>query len=183
MAEARGRGGELSVETLLKTVSAHYDRIDGERRGVVRSMQLMSDEAQAMTREIREQTALHLQAILDNVKDAIITVDDAGHIETFNHTGERIFGYPAAEILGRSLGCLFADIDPKNPCEYLERLATKIDDTHVDLAATQTWGLAKGGSRVAIEIAVSKARLNSREGYIVCVRDITERHLAEVCGG
>jgi len=180
IAETRGRGGEPELDQLLKTISAHYDRLDAERRGVVRSMQLMSDEAQAMTREIREQTASHLQAILDNVKDAIITVDDAGHIETFNHTGERIFGYPAAEVLGRSLGCLFADIDPKNPCEYLERLATKIDDTHVDLAATQTWGLAKGGSRVAIEIAVSKAKLNWRDGYIVCIRDITERHLAEV---
>ena len=82
IADVRGRGGELDLEALLKTVSAHYDRIDGERRGIVRSMQLMSDEAQAMTREIREQTASHLQAILDNVKDAIITVDGAGHIES-----------------------------------------------------------------------------------------------------
>src|ERR1700760_3777204 len=86
--EARGRTGTIDLEALLKAVSAHYDRIDSERRGIVRSMQLMSDEAQTLTREIREETALHLQAILDNVKDAIITVDDAGHIETFNPTGE-----------------------------------------------------------------------------------------------
>jgi diguanylate cyclase (GGDEF)-like protein/PAS domain S-box-containing protein len=180
ISETRGHGREPDLDRLLKTISAHYDRLDAERRGVVRSMQLMSDEAQAMTREIREETASHLQAILDNVKDAIITVDDAGHIETFNHTGERIFGYAAAQILGLSVGVLLADIDHKNPCEYLDRLATKIDDTHVDLAAIQTWGLAKGGSRVAIELAVSKARLNGRDGYIVCIRDITERHLAEV---
>jgi diguanylate cyclase (GGDEF)-like protein/PAS domain S-box-containing protein len=180
IAETRGRAGDLDLGPLLKVISAHYDRLDSERRGVVRSMQLMSDEAQAMTREIREQNATHLQAILDNVKDAIITVDDAGHIESFNHTGERIFGYSAAEILGRPLRYLFADIDPHNTREYLERLATKIDDTHVDLAATQTWGLAKGGSRVAIEIAISKAKLNWRDGFILCVRDITERHLAEV---
>src|ERR1700685_3565098 len=112
---ARGRAGELDVEALLKSVSAHCDRIDGERRGVVRSMQLMSDEAQAMTREIREQTATHLQAILDNVKDAIITVDAAGRIESFNHPGERIFGYQPAEILGRSIGLLLADVDAKQP--------------------------------------------------------------------
>jgi diguanylate cyclase (GGDEF)-like protein/PAS domain S-box-containing protein len=180
IAETRGRGGESDLEQLLKTISAHYDGLDAERRGVVRSMQLMSDEAQAMTREIREQTATHLQAILDNVKDAIITVDDAGLIESFNHTGERIFGYVPAEIHGRSIGLLLADVDTKNPCEYLGRLATKIDDTHVDLAATQTWGLTKGGSRVAIEVAVSKAKLNWLDGYIVCIRDITERHLAEV---
>ncbi|MGO9934502.1 MAG: PAS domain S-box protein [Steroidobacteraceae bacterium] len=179
IAEARWRGGDLDPNRLLKIISAHYDRIDSERRGVVRSMQLMSDEAHALTREIREQNATHLQAILDNVKDAIITVDSAGHIETFNHTGERIFGYSAAELLGRSLGFLLADIDSRDPSEYLERLGVNFDDTHVDLAAHQTWGLAKGGNRVAVEIAVSKAKLNGRDGYIVCVRDTSERHLAE----
>ena len=179
IAEARGRGAELDLPTLLRTVSAHYDRIDAERRGIVRSMQLMSDEAQALTREIREQSASHLQAILDNVKDAIITVDEAGHIETFNPTGERIFGYVPAEVLGRSLDFLIPEIDARQPCNSLEAFATKIEDTHVDLAAHQTWGRTKEGTRVAVEIAVSKARLNRREGYVVCIRDITERHLAE----
>src|SRR6202041_921333 len=157
----------------------HYDRIDGERRGIVRSMQLMSDEAQALTREIREQTASHLQAILDNVKDAIVTVDDAGHIETFNPTGERIFGYSPPEILGRSLKFLFPDIGADGTQAFLEHFAAKVDDTHVDLAAHQTWGRAKGGHRVPVEIAVSKAKLNWRDGYIVSIRDITERHIAE----
>ena len=177
IAESRGRGGELDVGLLLDNISAHYDRIELERRGIVRSMQLMSDEAQALTREIREQTASHLQAILDNVKDAIVTVDDAGHIETFNPTGERIFGYAPAEILGRRLEFLLPEIASES--DFLERFAAKIDDTHVDLAAHQTWGRTKGGNRVAVEIAVSKAKLNWRDGYIVSIRDITERHLAE----
>ncbi len=180
IAEARGRNGELDVDQLLRLLSLHYDTLDAERRGVVRSMQLMSDEAQALTREIREETATHLQAILDNVKDAIITVDDTAHIESFNHTGERIFGYSPAEILGRSLNFLLVDMDTCGPVEYLARLATKIDDTHMDLAAHQTWGLAKNGNRVSVEIAVSKAKLSGREGYIVCIRDTTERHLAEL---
>jgi diguanylate cyclase (GGDEF)-like protein/PAS domain S-box-containing protein len=177
--DARGRGGEIDLPTLLKAVSAHYDRIDSERRGIVRSMQIMSDEAQALTQEIREQSASHLQAILDNVKDAIITVDDAGHIETFNPTGERIFGYSQAEILGRTLDFLLPDIDSRGTPDFLERCAAKIDDTHIDLAAHQAWGSTKNRARVAVEIAVSKARLNHRDGYIVCIRDVTERQLAE----
>ncbi|MDB6085005.1 MAG: hypothetical protein JWN43_2886, partial [Gammaproteobacteria bacterium] len=190
LASARGRDGELDLDSLLKMVSAHYDRLDAERRGVVLSMQLMSDEAQALTREIREETASHLQAILDNVKDAIVTVDGSGHIETFNPTGERIFGYAAAEILGRTLDYLLPDVGAdgdarrwvpsRRALEFLERCATKIDDTHVDLAAHQTWGLSKDGTRVAVEIAVSKASLNRRDGYVVCIRDTTERHLAEL---
>ena len=96
LAEVRGRGGELDLPELLKLVSAHYDRVDSERRGIVRSMQLMSDEAQALTREIREQSASQLQAILDNVKDAIVTVDDSGHIESFNPTGDVRWARPFA---------------------------------------------------------------------------------------
>ncbi len=182
IAESRDRSGTLDLERLLRAVSVHYDRIDGERRGIVRSMQLMSDEAQSLTQEIRAQNASHLQAILDHVKDAILTLDEGGHIDTFNPTGERIFGYATAEILGRPLDFLLPDIAPGGlgSSEHLERLATTSEDTHVDLAAHQTWGRTRNGNRVAVEIAVSKATLDRRERYIVCLRDITERHLAEV---
>jgi len=179
LSEARRRNGDVDFSALLKSVSFYYDRLDAERRGVVRSMQIMSDEAQALTREIREQTASHLQAILDNVKDAIVTVDEQGHIESCNPTGERIFGYAQAEILGRTLDFVLPDLLQYGTRNFLERLATKIDDTHVDLAAHQAWGVSKDGTRVAVEVAVSKANLNRRDGYIVCIRDITERHLAE----
>ncbi|HEX4241955.1 MAG TPA: EAL domain-containing protein [Steroidobacteraceae bacterium] len=176
---AAGHGtGEMSLATLLKMVSAHYDRIDGERRGIVRSMQLMSDEAQALTREIREENASHLQAILDNVKDAIVTLNESGHIETINPTGERIFCYAPSEVLGRSLEVLLPDA-AAGAASFLERFAVKIDDTHVDLAAHQTFGRTKDGNRVAVEIAVSKARLDWRDGYILSIRDITERRRAD----
>jgi PAS domain-containing protein len=143
------RGGEFDLDALLAKNQRHYDGVDAERRGVVRSMQLMSDEAQALTREIREETASHLQAILDNVKDAIVTVDDAGHIETINPTGERIFGYSAADIVGRRWMYLLPYIASTVPADgsplldFLDRCAAKIDDTHVDLAAHQTWGATK----------------------------------------
>jgi diguanylate cyclase (GGDEF)-like protein/PAS domain S-box-containing protein len=177
--EARARDGTFELDALLRIISAQYDRMDAERRGIVRSMQIMSDEAQALTREIREESASHLQAILDNVKDAIITVDDTGHIDSFNPTGERIFGFAKAEVLGRTLDFLLPELEAKDVRGFLDQLATKIDDTHVDLAAHQAWGVGKDGMRVALELAVSKAQLNRRLGYVVCVRDVTERHLSE----
>jgi diguanylate cyclase (GGDEF)-like protein/PAS domain S-box-containing protein len=181
IAAARDRAGAIDVELLLRAVSAHYDCIDAERRGMVRSMQLMSDEAEVLTREIREQNAADLQSILDNVKDAIVTLDESGHIETFNPTGERIFGYATEEVLGRTLALLLPEIDPGElgPGEYLRRLAAEVDDTHVDLAAHRTAGRTKSGNEIAVEIAVSKAKLNRRDGFIVCIRDITERERAE----
>jgi diguanylate cyclase (GGDEF)-like protein/PAS domain S-box-containing protein len=128
--------------------------------------------------ELRQRTA-HLQAILDNVKDAIVTVGNSGHIESFNPTGERIFGYAQTEIIDRTLDFLLPEIDSRGVAEFLDRLATKSEDTHVDLAAHQTWGRAKDGNRIGLEIAVSKATLHRREGYVVCIRDITERKKTE----
>jgi diguanylate cyclase (GGDEF)-like protein/PAS domain S-box-containing protein len=172
--------GETDLVRLLKLVSRHYDSVDEERRGIVRSMQLMSDEAQELTREIREQTASQLQAILDHIKDAIITVDETGHIETFNPTGERIFGYSQAEVTGRTLDHLVPEAAEQGAVsDYLARLAARLDDTHVDLAAHETWGRSKEGTRFEAEIAVSEARVNRRRVYVVCLRDITDRRNAE----
>lgn len=172
--------GEPDLARLLGLVSRHYDAMDEERRGIVRSMQLMSDEAQELTREIREQTASQLQAILDHIKDAIITVDDSGHIETFNPTGERIFGYAPAEVIGRTLDHLIPEAGSQGSvADYLGQLAARLDDTHVDLAGHETWGRSKGGARFEAEIAVSEARVKRRRVYVVCLRDITDRRHAE----
>lgn len=173
--------GELDLDRFLKLVSAHYDQVDEERRGIVRSMQLMSDEAQELTRELREQSTSQLQAILDHVKDVILTVDESGHIETFNPTGERVFGYSQAEIIGRPLTFLLPELDAGSVklAERLDQLSLRIDDTHVDLAAHETIGRAKSGERFAAEVAVSRARVQRRQVYVVCLRDATERKIAE----
>ena len=47
-------GAGTDWEQLLRLVSAHYDQTDEERRGVVRSMQLMAAETDALSRELRE---------------------------------------------------------------------------------------------------------------------------------
>src|SRR5262245_20664900 len=89
--------GELDLEKLIAAIDSTYGRTEEERRGIVRSMQLMSDEATALTRELRESTASQLQAVLDHVKDVIMTVDEAGHIVSLNATGQRVFGHLEAE--------------------------------------------------------------------------------------
>ena len=173
--------GELNLDRLVQIASQYYSQVDHERRGIVRSMQMMSDEAQELTRELREQTASQLQAILDHVKDVILTVDSAGYIESFNPTGERVFSYSQVEIIGRPLDFLLPELATGGVklAERLEQLAVSSDDTHVDLAAHETIGRGKSGECFPAELAVSKARVGRKYVYIVCLRDATERKLAE----
>jgi diguanylate cyclase (GGDEF)-like protein/PAS domain S-box-containing protein len=176
---ATAADGQMDLSMLLKLVEQTYLQVDSERRGIVRSMQLMSDEAAALTRELKESTASQLQAILDHVKDAILTVDAGGHIATINVTGQRICGYTEAEIVGRLLSVLLPELAGKNACEQLDHWAARSDDTQTDLAPHETIAVRDNGVQFCAEVAVSKAQMNGRPTYIVCLRDTTERKVAE----
>ena len=128
--ESRQASGQLDLRRLLQSISAAYTEWDEERRGVVRSMKLLADETTAFTREVRESAAAQLQVILDHVKDAILTVDEAGRIETLNSTGERVFGYQEEVVRGRTLDVLIPSL-ARRPrlTEALEELAESLEDT------------------------------------------------------
>lgn len=177
--EATTADGQLDMPRLLAAVERAYAHHEEERRGVVRSMQMMSDEATALTREIRESNASQLQAVLDHVKDVIITISESGHIATINATGQRVFGRQEAEVLGRSLDVLLPDLKPGKVAEELEQLATRLDDTQFDLAPQETVGLRADGTTFSAEMAVSKTKVSRRNVYVVCLRDTTERKQAE----
>jgi diguanylate cyclase (GGDEF)-like protein/PAS domain S-box-containing protein len=165
---------------LLRLVSAHYETIDEERRGIVQSMRLMADEARALAHEAREQSSEHLQVILDHIKDVVLTVDEDGVIQTFNPTGERVFGHAEAEVVGQRIDLLIPKIAAhESITQALYRLAASTGDTAIDLASRESWGQRKDGEFFPAEIAVSKARLSRREVFVLCLRDVTDRRESE----
>ena len=165
---------------LLQLVSAQYRTVDDERRGIVQSMRLMADEARALAHEAREQSSEHLQVILDHIKDVVLTIDEDGVIQSFNPTGERVFGYIEAEVVGQRIDLLIPKIAThESITQALHRLAASSGDTHLDLASRESWGQRKGGEFFPAEIAVSKAPVSRREMFILCLRDVTERRESE----
>jgi diguanylate cyclase (GGDEF)-like protein/PAS domain S-box-containing protein len=178
--ESRANSGRLNLRKLVRAISDAYSEWDKERRGVIQSMKLLTDETSALTREVRRSAAAQLQLILDHVKDAILTVDDEGRIETLNATGERIFGYEQAEVRGRRLDLLIPDLAAgAELTDSLDELAKTLENTQFDLAPRETEGRNRGGSLFAAEVGVSKVNLDEREVYIVCLRDTSDRKSAE----
>ena len=56
-----------------------------------------------------EVQAAKLRAILDSAVTAIITIDDRRLIESINPATERLFGYSAAELMGRNVKVLMPE--------------------------------------------------------------------------
>src|SRR5262245_22660134 len=62
-----------------------------------------------------------LQAILDAAVDGVVLIDHRGLIQAFNRSAERIFGYTAAEVIGRNVGILMGDADQAQHDRHIAR--------------------------------------------------------------
>ncbi|RMH36632.1 MAG: PAS domain S-box protein, partial [Nitrospirae bacterium] len=67
-----------------------------------------------------EESEAYTRAILTHAADGIITADETGTIQTFNATAERIFLYPAADVIGKNLGMLMPAPDNEAHRGYIE---------------------------------------------------------------
>ena len=57
-------------------------------------------------RNVGDNARRHLAAIVESSGDAIFSCTPDGIVTTWNRAAEFLFGYPAAEIIGRSVACL-----------------------------------------------------------------------------
>jgi diguanylate cyclase (GGDEF)-like protein/PAS domain S-box-containing protein len=162
--------------SLLGLISSHYEQIDDERRGMVRSMQLIADEARMNGDGLAAVDAGYLQAILDHIKDVVITVGADGAIKIFNPTGERIFGYSHADIMGQSIVDLLPDLGAHATVEAgLRALAARVDEARDDLCPRELRARHKDGHLFPAELIASRVRIDRRDVYVICLRDTSER--------
>jgi len=179
--EAADSQGKLRVHELVRLVSEQYDTFEADRSSLETVMQIASDEATAMTQALEREGAGRLQAILDHVKDGIISCDRHGRIESMNRTAERFFGVRQTDLLSVTLDELLPELAPGGDiAQALEDLAAAQENTHYDLAAKDTNARHGRGELMPAEILVSKMLLGKRKVFIVCVRDTLERSKAEI---
>src|SRR5690349_13498573 len=120
--------------------------------------------------------ALHLAALVASSDDAIVSKDLNGIVTSWNRGAERLFGYSAAEMIGKSITLLIpSDLQDEEP-KILQRIRCGERIEHYD-----TVRLRKDGSLVDISLSVSPVR--DAHGTIVgaskIARDITDRRRAQ----
>ncbi|MCB1908013.1 MAG: PAS domain S-box protein [Rhodocyclaceae bacterium] len=120
----------------------------------------------------------HTRAIIDNMVDGLITIDQRGSIDSVNRAAERIFGYRAEELVGQNVNCLMPDPYRRHHDEYLRRHrdGTKVGSIG---AGREVDGKRKDGSLVAIELSISEITREGFPMYVGLIRDITERKRIE----
>lgn len=131
----------------------------------------------ASERAIREREH-YLRTVLDNILDAIITIDKQGRIETFNRAAEKLFGYHHAEVAGRNVSVLMPEPNRSAHDGYLARYLSGAPSTIIG-QVRELEGLRSNGTVFAIELAVSQISHQGEQRFIAVIRDIDERKRIE----
>ncbi|MBN1307866.1 MAG: PAS domain S-box protein [Chitinispirillaceae bacterium] len=127
-------------------------------------------------RKRAEEAVNQLAAIVESSDDAIAGKTLEGTITSWNRAAERIYGYRADEVIGRSSSLLVPPDRPDEIPEILEKIRRG-----VRVAFYETTRIRKDGRCIAASIAVSP--INDSTGKVIgastITRDITERKRVE----
>ncbi|MDH4260343.1 MAG: PAS domain S-box protein, partial [Gammaproteobacteria bacterium] len=178
--EAANTDGKLRLRKLLGIITRQYDAFENDRTSLETVLRLASDETTAIAERLERENVERLQAILDHVKDGIISCDHLGRVESMNRTAERFFGVRQSDVQSDSIGSLLPNLAAGSDIGHaLEELAGDLENTHHDLAAREVVARHRRGELMPAEVLVSKMQTKGRLTYILCVRDVAERSKAE----
>jgi len=128
-------------------------------------------------RKRAEEVTARMAAIVESSDDAIISKDLNGIITSWNKGAEKIFGYTAAEVIGKPATILIPLDRMDEEPGILERIRKGELIDHYETVRRR-----KDGSEIDISLTVSPVR--NKTGIVIgaskIARDITERKRAEV---
>ncbi len=181
------RSIRYAIERERAETTLRQTKIEWEQRAIdrTRDLQQINDRLQLELAERRRvEAALQISrsrfaGILEIASDAIIAIDRDRAITLFNQGAEEIFGYSAAEAIGKSLDLLLPQ-----QLAAIERVPLgKIDPGHNGSSQRgnpqQVVGIRSDGSEFPAEASISYLNLGQEQVYTIILRDVTERQQTE----
>ncbi|MGH1351678.1 MAG: sensor histidine kinase, partial [Methyloligellaceae bacterium] len=126
-----------------------------------------------MARSVRE-SEKQTQAIVDNVVEGIVTINEAGKIETFNKACERIFGYKSEEVIGQNVKILMPVNYATEHDGYISAFS-KTGRKKIIGIGREVEGLTREGRIFPMDLSIGEISTGNRVAFTGIVRDISER--------
>jgi PAS domain S-box-containing protein len=126
-----------------------------------------------------------LFALLEHTADAAYAVTEDGQVRTWNAAAERLFGYPAAKVVGRDIDEVFEARDALGTdalARGLEAATRRWDRTSGGIPSFDLEVQTQSGNRMWINVStiIFDNTRNGRRLFIRLARDIGERRRKEM---
>ncbi len=156
-------------------LEARSDREIMEQEAV-KAIQMAEDLA--ITREIAENTAKHIEAILNAISDVLITMDAKGNILTCNHAVKNMFGYTSHELIGKNLLFILKTARIISEKDF-EAFITSLEEEE-QLKRHNGTGFKNCGTSFPVELNIREVNISGEKQFTIVISDVTERHEAEI---
>lgn len=114
-------------------------------------------------------------SLIASAMDAILAVDEAQNIVQFNAAAERVFGYQAAEVLGKPVQMLVPENFRASHLRQLQNYAVSGVSSRNTHSLGALTGLRANGEIFPIEISISRVVQGGQKLYFAILRDVSER--------
>jgi two-component system, cell cycle sensor histidine kinase and response regulator CckA len=171
-----GTVGEETVAEMMKNGAHDYVIKTHLARLVPAVKRELQAALERRTRRQNEVTIAFLAAIVQSCEDAIIGKTLDGTVVSWNAAAERLYGYLATEMIGRSISVLFPSYRPRELPDLLEKIR---QGQRVD--RLETVRIRKDGTPVEVSLTISPIKGTNGQiiGASVVARDITQRKREE----
>jgi two-component system, LuxR family, sensor kinase FixL len=120
----------------------------------------------------------HLQAILTSIPDAMVVIDERGIIQTFSPAAVSLFGWSAAEAVGRKVNMLMPASYARAHDGYLQRYFETGERRIIGIGRVVV-GERRDGSTFPMELAVGEVNTAAGRFFIGFIKDLTDRQETE----
>ncbi len=120
----------------------------------------------------------HLRLILETMPEAMIVINEYGLIQSFSVAAERLFGYNAAEVLGKNIKMMMPAPYRDNHDHYIARYLRTGEKRIIGIGRVVV-GERKDGSTFPMELAVGEMASGRTRYFTGFIRDLTERQKAD----
>jgi len=162
-------GLEAGADDYL-TKPINFVVLEAKLRSMQRSLAMQQETSDALRR---------VQAISDNVMEAIITIDEGGKIVSVNRATEGMFGWSSDEMLGNNITMLMPEPHRSTHDAHLANYLAGRTQGKVVGQEREVEAAAKDGRQFPIALGVSEIRLDGQPMFIGVIRDISERKQSE----
>jgi PAS domain S-box-containing protein len=163
-----------------RSFDTYVEPLFGQNREIIGTVGLALDVTERRTAEdAQRQSEARKHAILETALDAIVIMDHEGRIVEFNPAAESTFGYERSEVLGRLLADVIIPADLRSSHDSgLTRFLTPGEGRVVG-RRIESLAMRKDGSRLPVELAITRIPIDGPPSFAGHIRDLTDRKQAE----
>ena len=122
---------------------------------------------------------LRSRATVNGAIDAIISIDTAGRVLEFNPSAENIFGYKAAEAIGKDVANLLIPAAHREAHREGLRRILRGEQHKIIGKRLEVSGLRSDGSEFPVELVVNDLLIDGGHIFTAFISDISERKAAQ----